>query len=83
MPVAPDPFTRLTAHLLGSLGLMLWLGGLLTSASLRFLEIFPWEAAVDDRISSVLCGGALIATARSMLMPAQPRSIFPGDDDFG
>ena len=78
----PVPVIRLAAHFLGSLGLVLWAGGLLTSWSVEFLRWFPWEAALADRLFSVLGGASLIAAGRYMLIARPQESSWYDDDGF-
>jgi hypothetical protein len=63
--IDPPPLRtiRLGAHLLGSLGMALLLGGGLAGCGAAFLRWFPWEATPLDRLSSLLCGASLMAVA--------------------
>lgn len=77
-----DRIIRYGGHFLGSLGLALLSGALLTAVAPSLVGIFPWEAELGDRLASALCGASLIAAACFMLATLG-RSMASSDDEIG
>jgi hypothetical protein len=77
-----DRIIRFGAHFLGSLGLALLSGALLTALAPVLVAVFPWEVEYGDRLASALCGASLIGAACFMLLTAGG-SWTPSDDELG